>query len=379
MQRRFPWLSLIAMILPVVAILFLGLQTGAFYRDFGPNDALIWRTNPEWFSDNFIIIAAVTVVFIVPGLLGFLRKWRAHRDFERFDEDGYLTYATLRAIRWGARGKATVGLTTIQGDELELKNLPESALRGRSEGDQLPIYALPNEPKRVVWAGEIDPPNQHTLAPRHDDDSGLAWSDAQTRQDMQVKKDAAEKWISDLVTRAIPNEVVEDALSRSSSGEGAAFDPPAGGAIHTKFVRLSFFDFFIIPFMLVHGSVFLVTGLSLGTRPDTPAAMGGIFALVGLVEMAVLGGMIVRVLRKLGRRNKLNVNGIQKSAIYLGSTGTNVRVNGVPRRAMILEIDGKRYQHGNFGPRRIAHLREGQSLEILQDRDDPRVIFVQSL
>lgn len=379
MQRRFPWLSLIAMILPVVAILFLGLQTGAFYRDFGPNDALIWRTNPQWFSDNFIVIAVVTIVFIVPGLLGFLRKWRAHRDFERFDEDGYLTYATLRDIRWGARGKATVGLTTIQGDALELKNLPESALRGRSEGDQLPIYAMPNEPNRVVWAGEIDPPNQHTLAPRHDDGGGLAWSDAQTRQDMQAKKDAAEKWISDLVTRAIPNEVVEDALSRSSSREGAAFDAPAGGAIHTKFVRLSFFDFFIIPFMLVHGSVFLVTGLSLGTRPDTPVAMGGIFALVGLVEMAVLGVMIFRVVRKLGRRNKLTVNGIQKSAIYLGSTGTNVRVNGVPRRAMILEIDGERYQHGNFGPRRIAHLREGQSLEILQDRDDPRVVFVQSL
>lgn len=379
MQRRFPWLSLIAMILPVVAILFLGLQTGAFYRDFGPNDALIWRTNPEWFSDNFIVIAVVTVVCIVPGLLGFLRKWRAHRDFERFDEDGYLTYATLRDIRWGARGKATVGLTTIQGDELELKDLPESALRGRSEGDQLPIYALPNEPNRVVWAGDIDPPNQHTLAPRHDDESGLAWRDAQTRQDMQAKKHAAEKWIRDLVTRGIPNEVVEDALSRSKSGEGATSDAPAGGAIHTKFVRLSFFDFFIIPFMLVHGSVFLVTGLSLGTRPDTPAALGGIFALVGLVEMAVLGVMTVRVVRKLGRHNKLTVNGIQKSAIYLGSTGTNVRVNGVPRRAMILEIDGERYQHGNFGPRRIAHLREGQSLEILQDRDDPRVVFVQSL
>ena len=379
MLRRFPWSSLSSMILPIALVLILGLQTGAFYREIGASGRLVWHVNPQWFSDHFILIAFVTVGFVGPGLFGLVRKWWAHRDFDRFDEEGYLTYATVRDIRWTSSGKATVGITTIEGYELDLKNLPEIALRGRTEGDQLPIYVLPDAPKRAVWAGEIDPPEQHTLVPDYYDDNGLAWRDAQARHDMQLKKGAAEKWITDFVNRTIPDEVVEDALSRSRAREVDQSDTLPGQALHTKFVRLSFFDFFIIPFLLVHGGAFLSVGLGVSFSTDAPFLFGSIFAIVGLVEMGVLGFMIVRVLRKLMRRARLTANGVQKSALYLGSTGSNIRVNGVQRRALVLEIDGTRYQHGSFSPRKISHLQQGQSLEILQDRADPKVVFVQSL
>lgn len=379
MQRRFPWFSLFSMIIPMGAVLILGLQTGAFYRERGASGDLVWHLNPQWFSDNFIVIAIATAVFVVPGLLGLVRKWQADRTYDRFDEDGYLTYATLRSIRWGSSGKATAGIKTVEGHELDLKNLPEIALQGRTEGDQLPIYVLPNAPKMAVWAGEIDPPEQHMLAPHHGHEGGLAWRDAQARRDMQVKKDAAEKWITDFISRTVSDEVVEDALARSKVKEAGQLDIPPGQALHTKFVRLSFFDFFIIPFLLVHGGVFLSVGLGVSLSSDAPFAFGGVFVLVGLVEMGVLGFMIVRVLRKFARRARLTANGVQKSALYLGSTGSNVRVNGVQRRALILEIDGTRYQHGSFSPGKITHLQQGQSIEILQDHVDPKVIFVKSL
>jgi len=379
MLRRFPWSSLFSMIVPIAVVLIWGLQTGAFYREFDASGGLVWHVNPQWFSDHFIPIAFVTVVFAGPGLLGLVRKWKAHRDFERFDEDGYLTYATVRNIRWASSGKATVGITTIEGHELDLKNLPETAVRGRTEGDQLPIYVLPDAPKKAVWAGEIDPPEQHTLAPRYGDEDGLAWRDAQARYGVQLKKDAAEKWITDFINRTIPDEAVEDALTRSKIKEASQLNILPGQALHTKFVRLSFFDFFIIPFLLVHGGVFLSVGLGVSFSTDAPFVFGSIFAIVGLVEMGVLGFMIVRVLRKLMRRARLTANGVQKSALYLGSTGSNIRVNGVQRRALILEIDGTRYQHGSFSPHKISHLQQGQSLEILQDRVDPKVVFVQSL
>jgi hypothetical protein len=42
--------------------------------------------------------------------------------------------------------------------------------------------------------------------------------------------------------------------------------------------------------------------------------------------------------------------------------GLQTGANGEPRRALILEIGDSRYQHGSFGSRKIAHLREGRSV-----------------
>ena len=174
---------------------------------------------------------------------------------------GILTFATLKEIGWAKDQTANALVSTIEGRDVALKNLPALALRGRDVGDQLPIYALPNKPERVVWAGEIDAPADHVLPAQATDDSSLAARDAQERYDMQVKQAAAEEWLSDFTAKATDAEAVNDAISRSTDPRGSGIDASSAGAIHTKFVRLTFFDFFVIPFFVVHGGIFLTVGL----------------------------------------------------------------------------------------------------------------------
>ena len=380
MIRRFPWSALLSMLAPLGLLLIMGLQNGAFYRDDGVNGTLVWKVDPRWFSDNWLLITIGMVFFVGFGVIRFVRQWRAFLDFERFDEDGYLTFATLKEIQWAKDQTANALVSTIEGRDVALKNLPALALRGRDVGDQLPIYALPNKPERVVWAGEIDAPADHVLPAQATDDSSLAARDAQERYDMQVKQAAAEEWLSDFTAKATDVEAVNDAISRSTDPRGSGIDASSAGAIHTKFVRLTFFDFFVIPFFVVHGGIFLTVGLGSfggGGAPFFPIA--GIFALVGLIEMGFVVFMASRLIRKILRRGQLGSVGVRKTALFLGSKDTLVRVNNRPRRALILEIDGQRYQHGRFSPGKIAHLREGGSVEILQNPNDPKVIFLPDL
>ena len=378
MQRRFPWFALVMMIIPAALMIINAVNAGAFQQVLGPNERVIWRFNPDWFFNNIIYLGILTLVFLFFGLRGFLRKMRELREFERFEDDGFLTYAKIVEMRSGSAvdrlPKSTVTVALTGGPDVKLKNLPYQAIVGRDMGDEMPVYALAGQPDQLVWAGWIDSPEEHSLESSSDvTQSGAARDVAE-----QASYGFAENFLNKVADRVADNEAVRDAIARSSTDGNLGFSTGLG-AIHTKPARVGFFDIFIIGFLLIHGGIFFTVGSVFTFSGEMPWFFGGIFVLVGLVEFCIIAFVIFNIIKKISRRSRLAAFGESKRAIYQGSKPTNFKVNGVSRRAMILEIDGQTYQHGNFAPEKLSQYREGSEFDIQRDPNDHRSLFIPKL
>jgi|GEM_PF-1693506 len=383
MRHGFPWLPLLFLIAPLVAVVIVGFQTGAFFRDYAAGDRLIWQVHGGWFVDNLAFIAIMVLGSAFFGLRGLWRHWRQGQTDERFEEEGYLTYADLHSITANSSRGIDAVVSLPGGPHVTLKGLPDEALQGREIGDQLPVYTLPDNSaggvsKALAWAGYIDSPEEHTL-PLH------AMTPDDPAAPTEQQRTSAAAWMTDIIRHSVRNKAVEETFSHPKEDGSATVKPSdsafvtSKGAIHTKFARVSFLDVFLMVFLPVHGGVFFNIGLVRGFQSDTPLMVGGLFSLIGVVELGILALLVFRIVRKIRRRAHLKKAGVEKEAFYVGSVGTKVRINRVKQRALILEIDNQRYRHGIFSPRKTATLSSGQRLRVLQDPTDPRLIYLPTL